>query len=1143
MSTSDAFLSHNSADKPQVEAIGRHLEARGVTCWLDKWNLIPGAEWQEEIEAELRRCACCVVFVGAEGIRKESWQHEEMRRAIARRVEAKDEKFRVIPVLLPGADRGKRSELPDFLTRATWVEFGRSVDEPEPLDRLVAGIRGVPPRSHATAAAFGGRCPYQGLDAFQKEDADLYFGREADVEWLIQHLKSARFLGIVGASGSGKSSLARAGLVPALEKGVLPGSAHWPVILLRPGARPLESLATALGRRGLTASAGTLEEEMKTRDNRLHLAVRQGIDEEREPDRRVVILVDQFEEVFTVCDDETQRAGFIANLLYAAQVSGGRTVVVLTMRADFYPQCAAYGQLAVTMSDHQLLVGPMDRENLRQVIERPAALTGCELEPGLVEMLLDDMDQQPPGALPLLQHCLKQLWERRKDGRILTVAAYKGPEIGGIAGALEKHADRIFDGLTPREQEACAALFTKLVRPGEGSADTKRIAALAKAAPEPVSQKLVQVMSAPEARLLTTDADGVEITHEALIRSWGKLRQWVERDRKWILVEQRLSEDAEAWKDQGRKAKFLYSGARLEDAKVWRRRKRKAREAQHFPLEMQFVGRSIGRANLRTRLMGTLTIAALGFGGLAIWGMEKSLQARDDARAVDGYAALGNAKAAPKRYPDQLLHRARAIGFSGFGGEDHVKRDFITFWIEAYRLLSGKEDPFPVLIPEEAVAIRKELASQPAYLPFWRSAASGSPVTGLVFAENDRYLLAKTADNTVRRWDLRNPEAPPETVTTEVPDSPETTGVRFQGGVVTFHAFGKQAELAGHSADATAWCLNTETDRLVIGLADGSVVAWDVSGRPLGDGADLLAFVERGWVDFNEARDVVPGALRDAQMLAALWNEAAPPSFDPAVAAPFRNSLGMHLLPVEPGTFFMGSPETEEERSDDEVRHEVKLTQRFWLGQYEVTQAEWTALMGGNPSDRKDPLAPVENVSWEDVDAFCKKLTEQERKTGRLPEDWIYALPTEGQWEYACRAGTTTPFSFGKVLDGSQANCDGTSPYGTTVNGPYLSQTVAVGRYPANPWEFHDMHGNVCEWCRDWYGEYEFKEGEATPDPIGRASGDARVNRGGCWRSLAGGCRSALRGGGTPDFRYDLLGFRLAAVPSSLQPEANQRTE
>ncbi|MDF1816656.1 MAG: toll/interleukin-1 receptor domain-containing protein, partial [Verrucomicrobiales bacterium] len=383
-----AFLSHNTGDKPFVEAIGEALVAKGIPCWLDKWNLIPGEEWQEEIEAELKRCGSCVVFLGPGGI--STWQHEEMRRAIARRVENRDEKFRVIPVLLPGVDPGKRSELPDFLTRTLWIEF-RSANDEDALHRLISGIKGEPPKKHARIDST--RCPYMGLDAFHAEQADLYFGREADVQWLVKELKETRFLAIVGASGSGKSSLARAGLVPVLAE--QEWSSHWPVVVLRPGPRPLENLATALAKAGLYQNPGQLQEEMATRDNRLHLTVRQAVDEEAKPEQRVLLVVDQFEEVFTVCDDETQRNGFIENLLYAATIAGGRTVVVPTMRADFYPQCLSYPQLAAALSDSQLAVGAMDRENLREVIERPAEMVGCEFEPGLVELLLDDMEDQP----------------------------------------------------------------------------------------------------------------------------------------------------------------------------------------------------------------------------------------------------------------------------------------------------------------------------------------------------------------------------------------------------------------------------------------------------------------------------------------------------------------------------------------------------------------------------------------------------------------------------------------------------------------------------------------------------------------------------------------------------------------------------
>ena len=172
----------------------------------------------------------------------------------------------------------------------------------------------------------------------------------------------------------------------------------------------------------------------------------------------------------------------------------------------------------------------------------------------------------------------------------------------------------------------------------------------------------------------------------------------------------------------------------------------------------------------------------------------------------------------------------------------------------------------------------------------------------------------------------------------------------------------------------------------------------------------------------------------------------------------------LELILIQAGTFLMGSPASEAERDSDETRHEVTLTQPFYLGKYPVTQAQWKAVMGSNPSYFKGATLPVEKVSWEDAQGFCAKVRQ---KTGQ-----VVGLPTEAQWEFACRAGTSTPFHFGSALDGTQANCDGNYPYGTTKKGPYLKKTSPVGSYPANAWGLHDMHGNVWEWCQDWDGVY-----------------------------------------------------------------------
>lgn len=252
------------------------------------------------------------------------------------------------------------------------------------------------------------------------------------------------------------------------------------------------------------------------------------------------------------------------------------------------------------------------------------------------------------------------------------------------------------------------------------------------------------------------------------------------------------------------------------------------------------------------------------------------------------------------------------------------------------------------------------------------------------------------------------------------------------------------------------------------------------------------------------------------------------------------NSIGMKLVLIPPGEFMMGSPESEERHlSHEGPQHRVRITRPFYLGVYEVTQEAYERVMGTNPSDfsrdgrdgnwvsgQDTSRFPVESVTWNDAVEFCRRLSvlPAERSAGRE-----YRLPTEAQWEYACRAGTTTPFHFGSVLNGRQANCGGNNPYGTSEKGPYLRRTTTVGSYSANGFGLYDMHGNVWEWCSDWYDE-NYYANSPVDDPQGPASGLHRVSRGGGWLSYAWGCRSADRYGLTSGGGYIGIGFRLALV-------------
>ena len=227
---------------------------------------------------------------------------------------------------------------------------------------------------------------------------------------------------------------------------------------------------------------------------------------------------------------------------------------------------------------------------------------------------------------------------------------------------------------------------------------------------------------------------------------------------------------------------------------------------------------------------------------------------------------------------------------------------------------------------------------------------------------------------------------------------------------------------------------------------------------------------------------------------------------------------------IKPGRFKMGSPKTEKERYEDETQHEVILTEGFWLADTTCMQELWEAVMGDNPSKFKGPQRPVECVSWEDCQVFFQKINQ-------FKPDLELCLPTEAQWEYACRAGTTTPFSFGENITPEQVNYNGEYPYAGGKKGMYRKQTVEVKSLPCNNWGLYQMHGNVWEWCADWYGEIVTYTGV---NPTGAASGEDRVCRGGSWFYDGRFARSADRSGSTPASRGDDHGFRFSQVISSL---------
>ncbi len=437
---------------------------------------------------------------------------------------------------------------------------------------LTAEALGILNPETSTALAEG-EPPYMGMRYFDTADAGLFFGREALSRELASRVEEEPFLAIVGASGSGKSSVARAGLIPALQMGA--------VHVITPTAHPLESLATSLTRESESVTAtATLMDDLQNDSRSLRLFVRKMLASSGM--LNLLLLVDQFEETFTQCKDFTERRAFIENLLAAADEDDGRVRVALTLRADFYHHCAEYEGLRLALEKHQAYIGAMTSDELREAITAPAQKNGWDFQPGLVDLILSDVGTEP-GALPLLSHALLETWKRRQ-GRTLTLQGYA--DAGGVKKAIAQTAESVYDRLTPAEQTIARGIFLRLTELGEGTQDTRRRVKLDELRQAKAGDAVTKVLKTlTDARLVTTEEDSAEVAHEALIREWGTLRKWLDEDRENLRLHRHLTESAGEWQRRGKEASELYRGARLKQLQDWLKEHGDALS----PLEKEFL--------------------------------------------------------------------------------------------------------------------------------------------------------------------------------------------------------------------------------------------------------------------------------------------------------------------------------------------------------------------------------------------------------------------------------------------------------------------------------------------------------------------------------------------------------------------------
>jgi hypothetical protein len=570
----DLFLSYNSRDRETVVRVWELLQQRNVKTFFDRNNLTPGLPWQDELERAISQVRAVAVFIGSDGIG--AWQRPEKELALDRqmREEKAGRRFLVIPVLLPNAETDK---VTGFLTRNTWIDLRLGMDNPATavaLDALARAVVDEPSIEKEPAPEL--LCPYRGLEPFHEDDAPLFFGRDKFAVDLLQRILTHPLVVVVGPSGSGKSSVVQAGLLPRLRREGWPNQT-WEAVTFTPRENPFHSLAKELLPL-IEPTKSTVEQMVEARslaealteckiplDDPINAALKVV-----QTANRLLLVVDQFEELFTM-SEERYRQLFIKSLVTTATHFDSPVTVVLTLRADFYGQAISLSRELSDCIQHGLVnIGPMTKGELRQVIEEPANRVGLSFEPGLVARLLKDVSDQP-GNLPLLEFALKELWHRQQDGKI-TNEQYDA--IGTLEGAISKRADAQFERVPPAERETVLRAFTRLVRVSaadEEGADTRQRVRLKGL--DAVVQRVVKLFVKERLLVMSlneeTNEEIVELSHEALIRRWDRLKELLGKDREFLLWRQGLGIRVLDWKRMEEDNSALLKGLLLDEAMLF----------------------------------------------------------------------------------------------------------------------------------------------------------------------------------------------------------------------------------------------------------------------------------------------------------------------------------------------------------------------------------------------------------------------------------------------------------------------------------------------------------------------------------------------------------------------------------------------
>lgn len=718
---------------------------------------------------------------------------------------------------------------PRFRTAYLGERLIKNVDEPIPVYRVVfeALSEGAARAETAHAAealpavAAIPPCPYRGLFAFREEDAPFFFGRDQATAELEQAVQRRALVTLLGASGSGKSSLVFAGLVPRLR-----AQGGWLITSFRPDDDPFRGLLRALAATLDRSDGGPhrIEDDRASLErSRARLAELVAVCLDRAPGQRLLIIGDQFEQIYTLCQDDERRDGFIEALLALGRDGALRhdpppVVVLLTLRADFLSQALGSHAFAEALRGGDVKLGPMTTAELRAAIENPARKLGVRFEMGLVDRILTDVQSQP-GGLPLLEFALTELWSQQRNGR-LSHLGYQ--DIGGVAEAIAAYAERVYVGLDERSQQLARQVFLQLVRPGQGTEDTRRIASRA----EIDDQRWQTVTRLADARLVVTQRDEgsgediAEVVHEALIHEWRRLRQWVDDDREYLVWRQRLSDSRREWERWQRAEGFLLretplavaldwlekrgdelkgtedlsyieaSRARQEREQQERERARREREAERHRAEIErqrLKAEAARRLAQRTRIAAVaLTIVALIAAGFGWWGYDHSVEAGKQKAIAEDQARIATEQRevalALQRQAEANEDKARAAEQNAVIEKQRAEAEARRAQVKESQLLAllsrqetrrgdavtgmllalkGLPEGFePLDRPIEGEATRALIAAMHEQQELAVRHGHDGPVRSAAFSADGTRIVTASEDATARVWNVAGGGAP-----------------------------------------------------------------------------------------------------------------------------------------------------------------------------------------------------------------------------------------------------------------------------------------------------------------------------------------------------------------------------------------------